>query len=416
MPTFTRKFNRMFDVIVIGSGTIGGATAYYLSKQKNAKVALFDKGEIGSGAASWAASLLTQVRSKTESIPLVKETYRALLELEAQLGESLGDRKVGSLQIVGSDKTAASIESLVAIADQYGINNHWVDSPEVKKMLPWINEERVQKASFMPDDVFLDAYVLANAYVRAARQNGVEVFSNTEITEIVVENGAISGVKTKDTFYPAAKVVDAAGAWSNLLSAPHRIALPMAPVRSIYWITKADAVLFPAGQPMTVIPDAMAYSRPESGGLLFGIRDKESPYVNPKLLPETYNGKQFIEADKHWQILEEEGGPFREFFPGLDDVGIVHCITGVSTYTPDSRFVLGAYPGLSGFYAATGCVGAGVAMSAGFGRAVSELVNEQEPFTDISAFEPRRLGDFDPFDEAFMASCSAARSNKKDGG
>jgi len=406
----------MYDVIVIGSGTIGSATAYYLSKQKNAKIALFDKGEIGGGAASWAASLLTQVRSKTESIPLVKETYQAIIDLEAQLGESLGVRKVGSLQIVGSDKTAATIESLVEIADQYGINNQWVDAAEVKKMLPWINQDRVQKASFMPDDVFLDAYVLANAYVRAARQNGVAVFSNTEITEIVVENGAISGVKTRDNFYPAANVVDAAGAWSNLLSAAHHIALPMAPVRSIYWITKADPVLFPSEQPMTVIPDAMAYSRPETGGLLFGIRDKESPYVNPKSLPETYNGKQFIEAEKHWEILQEEGGPFREFFPGLDDVGIVHCITGVSTYTPDSRFVLGADLSLPGFYAATGCVGAGVAMSAGFGRAVSELVHGQKPFTDISAFAPRRMGDFDPFDEAFMASCSAARAHKKDGG
>lgn len=406
----------MFDVIVIGGGTIGAATAYYLSKQQIGKVALFDKGTIGGGAASWAASLLTQVRAKTDTIPLVQETYRALEALEAELGESIGAKRVGSLQIAGSEKTAASIDNLAEIATQFGIANHWVDAQEVKAMVPWINEGKVLNASFMPDDVFLEAFVLANAYAKAARRNGAALFQDTEVTEIVAENGRVTGVRTQQGFYAAPFVVDAAGAWSNLLSMPQAIPLPMAPVRSIYWITRPNPALFPSNQPMTVIPDAMAYSRPETGGLLFGIRDRESPFVHPRELPETYNGRQFIESEKHWEILLDEGKEFREFFPGFEDVEIAHCITGVSTYTPDSRFVIGPSPRLEGFYAATGCVGAGVAMSAGFGRVVSELIAGQPPFTDISAFAPTRLGDFDPFSDGFMEQCSAARANKKDGG
>lgn len=406
----------MYDVVVIGAGTIGSAAAYYLSRQSVGKVALFDKGDIGGGAASWAASLLTQVRAKTETIPLVQETYRAIAALEAQLGESLGARRVGSLQIAASDKTAASIEGLVDVANRFAIRNQWVDAATVQDMLPWYDAGKMQKASFMPDDVFLDAFVLANAYARAAKLNGASVFAHTAVQEICAENGVVSGIKTKDGFIPARFVVDAAGGWSNLLSMPHQVPLAMTPVRSIYWITKADPALFPAEQPMTVLPDAMAYTRPETGGLLFGIRDRESNYVNPKALPETYNGRQFIEESKHWEILLDEGRAFRSFFPSFDDVQIAHCITGVSTYTPDSRFVIGESPRLSGFYGATGCVGAGVAMSAGFGRIVSELIAGKVPYTDIAPFALDRLGDFDPFSEAFMASCSAARSNKKDGG
>lgn len=71
-------------------GTIGAATAYYLSKQQIGKVALFDKGTIGGGAASWAASLLTQVRAKTDTIPLVQESYRAIEALEAEFRRQTG--------------------------------------------------------------------------------------------------------------------------------------------------------------------------------------------------------------------------------------------------------------------------------------------------------------------------------------
>lgn len=405
----------MFDVIIIGGGTIGTATAWYLSQQNLGKIALLDKGNIGEGATSWAASLLTQVRAKTEAIPLVQETYRAIEALEAELGISLGARRVGSLQIAASDKTAQSVENLVSIADQYGIPNHWMDAREVQKMLPWINAELIQKASFMPRDLFLEAYVLANAFANAAKKAGVQLLTDTFVTEIVVENDKIQGVRTKDNFYPCSVVVDAAGGWSNLLSNPLKLPLPMAPVRSIYWITQADPVQFPDNQPMTVLPDARAYTRPETGGLLFGIRDKASPYVNPKDLPEQYTGKQFITEEERWEILLEEGKDFQDFFPKLESVSIAHCITGVSTYTPDSRFVLGPTR-IYGFYAATGCAGAGVAMSGGFGRATAELIAGKTPFTDLSPFQPERMGTFDPFSLEFMEKCSAARSNKRDGG
>ncbi len=109
---------------------------------------MFDKGTIGGVAASWAASLLTQVRAKTDTIPLVQESYRAIEALEAELGESLGAKRVGSLQIAGAEKTAVSIKILADIATQFGITNHWADLQEVKAMDSWSNvrpPERIRK-------------------------------------------------------------------------------------------------------------------------------------------------------------------------------------------------------------------------------------------------------------------------------
>ncbi len=407
----------MKTVAVIGAGTLGAACAYYLSKQENTKVILIDRGSVGSGATSWAASLLTTVRSKTNVVPLVQETYRSFLSLEKELGISLGARQVGSLQIVASEKSQASINRLDEIADDHGLPRQWLTPAQIKNKLPWMNTSSVDSGLYFPNDVFLDAHVLANAFANAARKNGATIRQFTDVEKVFTRSGRVIGLKLwKKERLKVNTVIDAAGAWSNLLSVPLNLPLPYAPVRSIYWITSVDEKRFPSTQPMTVIPDAQAYTRPETGALLFGIRDKESAAFNPKELPRVLDGFKFIEEERQWDILWNEGRNFLKFFPGLEEVEIAHTITGFSTYTSDSNFILGPVKELEGFYVATGCVGAGVAMSGGFGRAMAEYISGAEPFTNVEAHRPDRMGEFDAYSDEFLAQCSASRSNKRDGG
>ena len=97
-------------------------------------------------------------------------------------------------------------------------------------------------------------------------------------------------------------VVDAAGAWANVLAARIGIGLPMAPVRSQYWITAPDP-LFPRDHPMVIMPDASAYSRPELGGLLFGLRERQSISFDPRQLPDELSGFALGEkaAGRRWK-------------------------------------------------------------------------------------------------------------------
>ena len=210
-------------------------------------------------------------------------------------------------------------------------------------------------------------------------------------------------------------MIDAAGAWSNLISLKAGVALPMTPVRSNYWITAKDQGLFNADQPIVILPDASAYTRPESGGLLFGLRESNSIHFDPRNLPADLTGYTFGNPDDQWNILMEQGEKLRRFFPMFDQVSIPHYISGVSTYTPDGMFVIGGVPGVRGFLAATGCSGAGVAVSGGMGRIIAEMVNGQEPFCDTEPFRPERFGTIDPFSEEFMVKCAEARSRKTSG-
>ena len=85
------------------------------------------------------------------------------------------------------------------------------------------------------------------------------------------------------------------------------------------------------------------------------------------------NGYVFTQDPHGWESFLDGVPEFSKFFPLIEEIKISTYIKGLSNYTPDGNFVLGALPSLDGFLAATGCAGAGIAMSGGIGRLVAEL-------------------------------------------
>ncbi len=402
------------EVIVIGAGTIGCAITYYLAKN-GVKVRLIERNTVGSGNSSLAASLLTKIRSKTAIIPLVEETYRAVDDLNQDLEEELDIQKVGSLHLAASPESINSLDTMLGIADDFEIPHSEIGESDLKEMLPWLKADEIQKASFMPEDAFLDAYVLANAFAKAAKKHGASIQQYTKVEALIKRDGEVVGVKTKDGDLFCNVVVDAAGAWANLLSIQAGVHLPMAPVRSNYWITAPNPELFSPDQPIVILPDASAYTRPEFGSLLFGLRESNSVHFDPRNLPEDLGGYVFGDPEDQWNILIDKGERFQKFFPEFQDVAIQHYVAGVSTYTPDGMFVLGGMPEVKGFLAATGCSGAGVAVSGGMGRIICELILGVDTFTDIEQFRIDRFGKVDALSHEFRQRCADARSNKKSG-
>ncbi|QTE22827.1 NAD(P)/FAD-dependent oxidoreductase [Polaribacter cellanae] len=402
-------------VVIIGGGTIGTGVAYYVSKMGKAEVILVDRDYIGSGNTSSAASLITLARSKKSIVPLVKETITAIEEMEVLLNEPSGVMKVGSIHVAASDATEKNIRGLMKIADEFDLNYEWLLPNQIKEKLPWVDIENVRGGAFMKDDCYLESTVLANNYAKAAIKYGTEIKQYTTVEKILHTNGKITGVKTQDGIIECDMVVDAAGAWSNLLSMPMNEAIPMAPVRSIYWLTGKRPELFNANQPIAIFPDASTYCRPDGEALLFGIRDKEGVHINPKELPNNMLGFKMIDDEEHWNILMNEGDGFQKFFPEFQDMEIAHCISGISTYTPDASLTVGKSNYVEGLYIATGCSGAGVATSGGYGRIIAELIYNKPLFTEIESFSINRFGNIDPFDNDFRQQCADARSKKKEG-
>lgn len=401
------------DLVIIGGGIWGLSIAWHYARLDLGRVLVLERNTLASAATSRAAALLTRARLKTVLMPLIAQTYADIAALEAELGEALDLRQVGSLHIAASVARQHELQDLVAVAQQAGLQVDWLTADEAVRRAPWLNPEAVITAAFMPEDAFIDPYRLAMAYAHGAKLHGAVLQPGVAVTGFRRQGDRITGVMTPQGVIHAGCVVDAAGAWANVLALPHGIALPMTPVRSQYWITAPDP-LFPRDHPSVVIPDASAYSRPELGGLLFGLRERQSVSVDPRELPDELSGFALGE-DRGWSSLEQGAPALREFLPALDELAIAHYITGLSTYTPDGLLVLGPAPGVEGFLSATGCSGAGIAAAGGVGRSIAALAAGQPSPFDLASFGLDRFGDVDPLSLEFRRRCEQARSGKTSG-
>jgi 4-methylaminobutanoate oxidase (formaldehyde-forming) len=191
------------------------------------------------------------------------------------------------------------------------------------------------------------------------------------------------------------------------------VGLPMAPVRSQYWITERDD-LFPLNSPIVILPDAQAYARPEGGALLFGIREKKSMSVSPKDIPSDISHYSFS-MDRGMSDLMEVVDLLARFFPKIYDIGIKFYIAGFSGYTPDNNLSMGAVPNVQHLYAATGCAGAGISVAGGIGLAFAEMMAGRANPYDFTEFTMNRFGQIDPFSKEWLDRCALARSQKRSG-
>jgi glycine/D-amino acid oxidase-like deaminating enzyme len=400
------------DICIVGGGILGSACAYYLSKETSQKVILFEREAIACATSSRAAGFITLARTDANLINIVRETFSAISALEESLQEDLGMVQSGSLYIASSQAGKDRLKTTVDLTNSAGIATKSVSCESIQQKFPWLKLSGHEEIIFNPEDAIIDCYRVAQAYTKAAKQNGVEICTGVSVENIVTRQNRVAGLETSEGMVSAPVVINAAGAWANLLTKPLGIGLPMAPVRSQFWLTESPGYFEPE-HPYIIMPDARAYMRYEPGGFLFGIREKKPTYYNPMSLSTETHRLKLSSDPLGLDVLIDGTQALQDVFPDLENLGISHFVPGLSTYTPDGRFIIGHSEQVEGLYSVSGCCGAGLAISGGAAKVISELINHHPLSFDISSYRPERLGKIDPFSEDFMASCTSPPPKKK---
>lgn len=402
---------RNCDIAIIGGGILGCATAFFLSRKAPGKVVLFERRTLAAQTTSRAAAMFNRSRPYKDERRMVRTTFGLIPELEEITGAPLGYNQVGSLSLAKSDKARAEIGGIVDQCIAEGDDFRYISEKEAMSLTPWLRLDEAHMCAYCPDDGYIDPYRLAMAYAAGARHNGVELHQNVEVTDIRVEKGRAAGLATSEGDWSCGTVIDAAGPWAAILAKRAGVSLPLAPVRSHYWITESVPP-YDRPHPVMVMPDAKAYARPEVGSMLLGIRDAHSAYVSPGNLPSDISGFSFDDDFDGWRALEAGFEPVLAYAPSLAEATFKHYVSGPSAYTLDGRFVIGRTAHTENLVVVAGCCGAGIAHSSGFGMSGAALaLGEDLPF-DIAPYDPDRFGEFDPTTEDFAARCAATRSGK----
>lgn len=400
-----------FDHIVVGGGIIGAGIAYHLKSKGAGSVLVLERNELASAASSRAAGLILQASPKPTKIALAKKTVDLIPTLMNELGEDVGFHGVGSVRIAISDQSGKELDDMVAHATDHDVPFAWLDPDEATGRVPWLNPRQIRKAVMFPTDGYADPYLLSMSYVRAAQARGAMFRPRTSVTDVVIANGKVTGVKTTAGDIACGTVIDACGVWAAMFSELAGFPLPMAPVRSHYWIAEPDTT-YGGEHPVTVMPDIAAYTRPDVGGLLLGVQEAQSATFNARDLPDDPAAFSPTTGEDHWDILGEAYDKIAALFPGIRSAQFSSYIAGLSSYTPDGKIILGDVPGVNGFYAAAGMCGSGITLSAGVGDVMADLVMGHALAIDITPFRADRFGNVDPFSREFRDQCAAARASK----
>lgn len=200
------------DVIVIGSGIVGSATAYELAK-RGIKVTVLEKySNVGDGASSRnGAGVRLGGRVSPEAELAAKAIYDIWPSLGQELDADLEYVRAGSLTLAHSESQIASLNKKLVKDRMAGVPSSLVDGKQAREICPYLSDY-VEQAVWSEMDGHANPMMTTLAYYRAARRLGVRYITGENVVALEKQRGCIRRVITQDgNIYEADKVVLAAG-------------------------------------------------------------------------------------------------------------------------------------------------------------------------------------------------------------
>jgi glycine/D-amino acid oxidase-like deaminating enzyme len=380
---------RKADVVVIGSGGLGAATAYSLSKRGGLSIALVDKHEIGSQTSPRAAGMVSCVRKSDLMITLIKDACRKIESFTEETGQPLDWVHSGSLKGARRQQDTEVIKSDFERGRRMGLDVELISSDQASRLNPFLKPTGVVGAMRIGDDRYFDPAQIAVGFARAAAAKGATLLPKTDVKAVNISGGRVTGVQTSDGEIQSAVVVDAAGAWTRQVSEGSGIDVPLVPTRQQLIVPEPlDGAR--ADLPMVRIMDAAVYTRPCQGGLLWGVYEEEPRFFDMQSLGQNFDLK---DMPLDMEVLRSAASEVKDQLPILQTAKLREFRGGIPTMTADGHHILGPAPGAKGFYFASGCNVAGLSISPTIGEALAAWIVDGKPPWDLSPMSVERFKD-----------------------
>ena len=333
------------DVVVVGGGLAGTATAYYLACE-GVDVVLLERSELNREASGTnAGSFHFQIAIHQLTARETAGSYARLLSdvrlhlsaadlwrtLEAELEGELGLHATGGLMVAETEPELQILRDKHAIEAEAGLETHVLEGEELRSFAPYLADDLLG-ATFCPAEGHANPFLAAPLFARRAVDRGAVVRTGVEVTGI--EPGFV--VRTSKGELRARRIVNAAGAWADDVAALCGIVLPVRREGLHVNVTEPrQRVLEPLVQH---IGRRLTLKQAANGTCIIGggwpARREERP----------------ARYSTMWQSAAGNAAVAVRVMPSLADVRVVRMWTGVMAFTDDLQPVVGEIGGMPGYF------------------------------------------------------------------
>ncbi len=381
------RADRHVHILIVGGGAIGTSLAYHLARDGAKEVLLIEKAQLTHGCTWHAAGLVGQLRGKRNLTRLMQNSVAVFDRLEAETGQAISWKKVGSLRLAGSEARWSEIRRAMGQAKSFGVDCHSLSPDEARGHFPYITTDGLHGAAFIPGDGYIDPYSLTMAYAKGARMHGARVEEGVCVEEIAIEGRRALGVVTNGGNIACDTLVNCAGLWAKRVGNMAGVPLAAGVVEHQYFLTE-KTLDFDPGLTTLRDPDKNFYLKPDTGSFAIGGWEDGSRGFHRGLPPLDFGRELF---PPNMERLERFALPAAERLPVLNEVGIQTVINGPIPVSADGEPIMGLAPELDNFYVACGFT-AGIAASGGAGLAMANTILHGDAGMDLWPFDVRRFG------------------------
>jgi sarcosine oxidase subunit beta len=363
-----------YDVVIVGGGVHGLATAYYLARNHGIRdVAVLEKGYLGGGGSGRNTAILRSNYLTPEGVRFYDRSLQLYRHLATDLNFNVMFSRRGHLTLAHTDASLRTMRWRAEVNTLQGVDSEVIDPAEVARLVPPLDVSPATRypvlgALYHPPGGIIRHDAVVWGYARAADALGVHLHQRTEVTGIDVEHGRVTGVRTDRGRIAAPVVVNSTAGWSTLVS---DMAGVHTPVQTFPLQAAVTEPVRPFLHAVVVSGTLHVYvSQTDRGELVFGA--SVDPFAS-------YSMRGSLE------FAEGLAAHVLELMPALSKVRLLRQWAGLCDMTPDFSPIMGPTP-VEGFLLDVGWGTYGFKAGPVSGEAIAATIANGSPPELIAAF------------------------------
>ncbi|RWE44454.1 MAG: FAD-binding oxidoreductase [Mesorhizobium sp.] len=367
------------DVIVLGGGLMGTASAYFLAR-RGVRVTLVESNRIGSGATIASFGNIRRTARHLSQLPLAHRSLRLWREAETMLGRDVEFRATGHIRLIFDEASLVDMRAYAEAAQPWGLTLEELGPREICARFPGLGPAAIA-ASFSPQDGSGNPRLIAPAFAEAARRLGAEIVDEAAVQTIGHTGSSFVVTSSKGTF-AAECLLNTAGAWGARIAARFGEDVPLDARGPQMGVTEPlPHRILPVVGIWTRDKDHGAYLRQvERGNIVFG---GASERVEVDLDP------GHATADP--TSLPTQLRAVARLLPAIAQATVIRTWSGCEGYVRDMLPVIGRSATTRGLFHAFGFSGHGFQLGLGVGDAMAELIATGRCETPLDDFRVDRF-------------------------